>query len=68
MGTYDSFTRGDPSAFLCNLNSHMPTAQQNVLVFIESTGHTYQRKEQETADALLAVVSRWVEKGGPCRS
>ena len=59
VGTYDSFTRGDPVAFLRNLNSHMPTAEQNQLVFIEETGHTYQRKEQETAQALLSLVQGW---------
>lgn len=61
MGTYDNFTRGDPAAFLRNLNAHMPTADRNQLVFIEETGHTYQRKEQETAQALLALVQGWRE-------
>lgn len=59
VGTYDSFTRGDPVAFLENLNSHMPTAADNEIVLIERTGHTYQMKEQEVADVLLATVSRW---------
>lgn len=59
VGTYDNFTKGDPAAFLKNLNSHMPTAERNELVFIERTGHTYQMKEQETAEALLRTVSRW---------
>ena len=39
--------------------THMPTAADNELVFIERTGHTYQMKEQEVADKLLEVVSRW---------
>lgn len=59
VGTYDNFTRGDPAAFLENINAHMPTAAGNELVFIEGTGHTYQMKEQEVADVLLATVSRW---------
>ena len=59
VGTYDNFTKGDPVAFLQNINSHMPTAGENELVFIERTGRTYQMKEQEVADALLETVSRW---------
>ena len=59
VGTYDNFTKGDPVAFLENINAHMPTAGENELVFVERTGHTYQMKEQEVADKLLEVVSRW---------
>ena len=59
IGTYDNFTYGDPSGFLRNINDHIPTAEENRLVFIEKTGHTYQRKEQETADALLELVRDW---------
>ena len=59
VGTYDSFTDGDPSAFLKNLNDHMPTAKENQMIFIEKTGHTYQQKEQELADALLKLVQDW---------
>jgi len=59
VGTFDNFTKGDPTAFLENLNSHMPTAAQNEIVFIERTGHTYQMKEQEVADVLLETVTRW---------
>ncbi|MBE6472288.1 MAG: alpha/beta fold hydrolase [Coriobacteriaceae bacterium] len=61
VGTYDNFTKGDPRAFLQNINSHMPTAAENELVFVERTGHTYQMKEQEVADVLLETVSRWKE-------
>lgn len=61
VGTLDNFTKGDPVAFLENLNTHMPTASENELVFIERTGHTYQMKEQEVADALLHTVSAWRE-------
>ena len=59
VGTYDNFTRGDPTAFLKNINSHMPTAEQNELVFIPRTGHTYQQKEQEVADVLRETIARW---------
>ncbi len=31
----------DPAQFLRNLNDHMPTKEQNKLIFIEKTGHTY---------------------------
>lgn len=59
VGTYDNFTDGDPSDFLRNLNSHMPTAEQNKLIFIEKTGHTYQMKNQEVADDILAQLNEW---------
>ncbi|MBO7702756.1 MAG: alpha/beta fold hydrolase [Eggerthellaceae bacterium] len=59
VGAYDNFTKGDPTAFLENINSHMPTADENELVFVERTGHTYQMKEQEVADVLLETVSQW---------
>ncbi|MBR1635521.1 MAG: DUF1749 domain-containing protein [Lachnospiraceae bacterium] len=59
VGTYDNFTDGDPSDFLRNLNAHMPTADQNKLIFIEKTGHTYQMKNQEVADDILAQLSEW---------
>ena len=62
VGTYDNFTKGDPTAFLENINLHMPTAADNELVFVERTGHTYQMKEQEVADILLDSIVRW--KGG----
>ena len=59
VGTYDNFTDGDPAEFLRNLNAHMPTAEQNKLVFIEKTGHTYQRKHQEVADVILQQLEEW---------
>ena len=59
VGTYDNFTDGDPSDFLRNLNAHMPTADQNKLIFIEKTGHTYQMKNQEVADDILAQLNEW---------
>ena len=59
VGTYDNFTEGDPSEFLRNLNDHMPTANENKLIFIEKTGHTYQRKNQEVADDILKQLHEW---------
>ena len=59
IGTFDRFTYGDPSAFLRNINDHFPNAEQNELIFIENTGHTYQKKEQDVADKLLALVQSW---------
>lgn len=59
VGTYDNFTGGDPSAFLRRLNSHMPTAMKNRLIFIERTGHTYQMKNQEVADDILHQLQEW---------
>lgn len=56
VGTYDNFTDGDSSAFLRNINSHMPTANKNKLIFIERTGYTYQGKNQEVADAILKQI------------
>ena len=59
IGTYDRFTYGDPAGFLRNINEHIPTAKENQLVFIEGTGHTYQRKEQETADHIFELMKAW---------
>ena len=61
IGTYDNFTDGDPSGFLRNINSHMPTAAENRLLFIECTGHTYQQKHQEVADKILQLIRDWQE-------
>lgn len=59
VGTYDNFTDGDPVEFLKNLNRHIPTADQNDLIFIEKTGHTYQMKNQEVADLILSQIKKW---------
>ncbi len=59
IGTCDNFTEGDPSKFLRTINDHMPTAAANKLVFIERTGHTYQQKHREIADALLKLATDW---------
>ena len=50
-----NFTDGDPAGFLRNINAHMPTASENRLIFIEKTGHTYQMKHQEVAEAVRAI-------------
>ena len=59
VGTYDNFTDGDPAEFLRNLNAHMPTSDSNRLIFIEKTGHTYQKKHQEVADDILRQLQEW---------
>lgn len=56
IGTFDTFTYGNPSGFLSNINSHMKNADGNQLIFIEGTGHTYQRKERELSDKLLEFM------------
>ena len=62
VGTYDNFTDGSPSEFLRNLNEHIPTANQNKLIFIDKTGHTYQMKHQEVADEILLQLQEWREQ------
>ena len=59
IGTYDRFTYGDPSWFLENINNHTKNPEKNELLFVEKTGHTYQRKEQEVAEILLNLMSKW---------
>ena len=59
IGTYDNFTDGDPAGFLRLINSHLPTAAKNRLIFIERTGHTYQQKHQELADDILKLLNDW---------
>ena len=59
IGTYDNFTEGDPSKFLRDINTHMPNAKDNELIFIERTGHTYQQKHQEIAEIILNLATEW---------
>ena len=59
IGTYDGFTYGDPSRFLENINNHTKNPKENKLIFVQNTGHTYQRKEQEVADILSNLISNW---------
>ncbi len=62
IGTYDRFTYGDPSGFLKNINDHMARPEANQLLFIERTGHTYQGKEQEVAEAIAVLVHSWEDE------
>ncbi len=55
IGIYDNFS----SKFLRDINSHMPTAAANKMIFIERTGHTYQQKHQEIADEILKLATDW---------
>lgn len=59
IGTYDTFTDGDPTKYLININNHFKNPKANKLIFIEHTGHTYQRKEQKTAEKILELVKDW---------
>ena len=61
IGTFDTFTDGDPAGFLKMINSHMPTAAENKLIFIERTGHTYQQKHQEIAETVLNLAKSWTK-------
>ncbi|MFU2048593.1 alpha/beta fold hydrolase [Avibacterium gallinarum] len=61
IGTLDRFTYGDPKHFLQNININFPHSEENTLIFIEKTGHTYQQKEQELADRLLHLIQTWQE-------
>ncbi|AXQ77881.1 DUF1749 domain-containing protein [Streptococcus chenjunshii] len=59
IGTYDRFTYGNPAWFLENINQHFQRPQDNELIFIEKTGHTYQQKEQTVADRIKELISKW---------
>lgn len=59
IGTLDNFTCGNPVDFLKNINKNFQTAEQNKLIFIEKTGHTYQQKNQEVADKILNLIQSW---------
>ena len=62
IDTYDRFTYGDPSGFLTNINNHTKYPKENKLIFIEKTGHTYQKKQQEVADIILKLIKEWREE------
>lgn len=62
IGTLDNFTCGDPKNFLENINNHMQRREENILIFIENTGHTYQQKNQEVAEKILEVMQSWQKK------
>lgn len=59
IGTYDTFAGGDPKKFLININKHLKTRDENKLIFIEETGHTYQLKQDELAQKILNVILSW---------
>ena len=59
IGTYDAFALGNPLALVDQTSARFPRAADNRIVIIPQTGHTYQGKEQFTADALRDVVLEW---------
>jgi alpha/beta superfamily hydrolase len=59
IGTYDRLACGDPVGFLENINNHTKNKDKNKIIFIEKTGHVYQKKDQEIADALLNLILEW---------
>ncbi len=59
IGTYDSFTYGNPTCFLENINNHFKNPDSNELIFIEKTGYTYQNKEEELAECLVDLIKKW---------
>lgn len=62
IGTYDTFTEGDPRKFLESINNHLPTKKENKLIFIPKTGHTYQKKEEVVAQKITALVQDWMKE------
>lgn len=62
IGGYDRFTEHDPEGFIANINRHMPSRENNILVVIPGTGHTCQQKEKETAEAIRDIVLYWQGK------
>ena len=59
IGTFDAFALGDSVQLVEETSRHFPRAGENRIVIIPQTGHTYQGKEQYTADALRDVVLAW---------
>lgn len=59
IGERDRFTRGNPVAYLQNINRHFRAAAQNDLRFIAATGHIYRHHEQDLADQVVALVRQW---------
>ena len=55
IGTYDRFTYGNPKKFLENINNHIKNPEKNKLIYINETGHTYQRKEKQVAEKLFII-------------
>ena len=59
IGTYDRLACGNPKGFLENINNHTQNKEKNKLLIIKETGHVYQKKEQEIANALLNLIKEW---------
>ena len=59
IGTFDAFALGDPVQLVEETSRHFPRADDNRIVVIPRTGHTYQGREQYTAVALRDVVLAW---------
>lgn len=59
IGTYDTFTAGEPREFLIGINQYLPSREMNQFIIIEKTGHTYQQKEQEVAEKISDVIKAW---------
>ncbi|MBE6476996.1 MAG: alpha/beta fold hydrolase [Propionibacteriaceae bacterium] len=62
IGTFDAFALGTPTTLVETTNAHFPRADENRIIIIPRTGHTYQDKEQYTADALRDVVLSWQDE------
>ena len=58
--TYDRFTYGNPKKFLEIINNHTTIPKKSKLIYINETGHTYQRKEQQMAEKLLNLIKDWL--------
>ena len=59
IGTYDAFALGNPVQLVEETSLHFARANENRIVIIPQTGHTYQGKEQYAADKLRDVVLAW---------
>ena len=59
IGSFDRLACGDPIGFLENINNHTQNKEKNKLLFIEETGHVYQKKEREIANLLLNIIKEW---------
>ncbi len=59
IGAFDAFALGDPVQLVEETSRHFPRSDENLIVIIPRTGHTYQGREQYTADALRDVVIGW---------
>lgn len=58
IGGFDTFTKGNPEAFINNINNHMLKKDKNKIIVIEETGHTYQQKEDDLADEIAKLIKQ----------